>query len=33
VLGDDIAERQRNAQRNLIEQRIVYWMITTERPE
>jgi SAM-dependent methyltransferase len=32
VLGDDTQERQRNAQRNLIEGRLVYWMITAARP-
>jgi ubiquinone/menaquinone biosynthesis C-methylase UbiE len=32
VFGDDTQERQRNAQRNLIERRIIYWMILAERP-
>ena len=30
--GDDAPERVRNGQRNLIEKRIIYWMITAERP-
>ena len=33
VFGDDTHERQRNAQRNLKERRIIYWMITAERPK
>jgi SAM-dependent methyltransferase len=33
VFGDDTHERQRNTQRNLIERRIIYWMITAERPD
>ena len=33
VLGDDAPERQRNSQRNLIEGRTIYWMITAERPK
>lgn len=32
VFGEDTPERQRNAQRNLAERRIIYWMITPERP-
>ena len=31
VFGDDTPERQRNTQRNLVERRIIYWMITAER--
>jgi hypothetical protein len=31
IFGDDAPERQRNSQRNLIETRIIYWMITAER--
>jgi ubiquinone/menaquinone biosynthesis C-methylase UbiE len=33
ILGDDASERQRNSQRNLIEGRTIYWMITAERPK
>jgi ubiquinone/menaquinone biosynthesis C-methylase UbiE len=33
ILGDDAPERQRNSQRNLIEGRTIYWMITAERPK
>jgi ubiquinone/menaquinone biosynthesis C-methylase UbiE len=33
ILGDDAPERQRNSQRNLIERRTIYWMITAERPK
>jgi hypothetical protein len=33
ILGDDAPERQRNSQRNLIEGRIIFWMITAERPK
>jgi hypothetical protein len=33
ILGDDASDRQRNSQRNLIERRIIYWMITAERPK
>jgi SAM-dependent methyltransferase len=33
VFGDDTPERQRNTQRNLVETRIIYWMITAERPK
>jgi len=33
ILGDDASDRQRNSQRSLIERRIVYWMITAERPK
>jgi hypothetical protein len=29
--GEDAPERQRNTQRNLIEGRLIYWMITAER--
>ena len=32
IFGDDSPERQRNSQRNLIEKRTIYWMITAERP-
>ena len=32
VFGDDAPERRRNSERNLIEKRIIYWMITAERP-
>jgi len=32
VFGEDLPERKRNGQRNLIERRIIYWMITAERP-
>jgi SAM-dependent methyltransferase len=32
VFGEDAPERQRNAQRNLIQRRIIYWMIVAERP-
>jgi ubiquinone/menaquinone biosynthesis C-methylase UbiE len=31
VFGDDLPERQNNSRRNLIENRIIYWMITAER--
>jgi ubiquinone/menaquinone biosynthesis C-methylase UbiE len=31
VFGDDTPERQNNSRRNLIEHRIIYWMITAER--
>src|SRR5215510_5980855 len=33
IFGDDAPERQRNSQRNLIERRTIYWMITAERPK
>src|SRR5258708_32952355 len=33
IFGDDAPERQRNSQRNLIEGRTIYWMITAERPK
>jgi sarcosine/dimethylglycine N-methyltransferase len=33
VLGDDTSERQANSRRNLIEERLIYWMITAERPQ
>src|ERR1700757_585656 len=33
VFGDEVPERQRNSLRNLIEGRIIYWMITAERPK
>jgi sarcosine/dimethylglycine N-methyltransferase len=33
IFGDDAPERQRNSQRNLIEQRTIFWMITAERPK
>lgn len=32
VFGEDVPERKRNGQRNLAEKRIIYWMITAERP-
>ena len=32
VFGEDAPERSRNGKRNLIEKRIIYWMITAERP-
>ncbi len=32
VIGNDVPERQLNTQRNLIDRRIIYWMITAERP-
>ena len=32
VFGEDVPERQRNGQRNLLERRVIYWMITAERP-
>ena len=32
IFGDDVPERQRNLQRNLIEGRTIYWMTTAERP-
>jgi hypothetical protein len=31
--ADDAPERQRNSQRNLVERRTIYWMITAERPK
>ena len=33
ILGDDAPERQSNSRRNLTEGRIIYWMITAERPK
>jgi len=33
IFGDDAPERQRNSQRNLVEGRTIYWMITAERPK
>jgi hypothetical protein len=33
ISGGDMQERQRNSQRNLIERRNIYWMITAERPK
>jgi hypothetical protein len=33
IFGDDAPERQRNSQRNLIERRTIFWMITAERPK
>jgi hypothetical protein len=30
---DDAPDRQRNSQRNLIEGRTIFWMITAERPK
>jgi SAM-dependent methyltransferase len=32
VSGEDMPERQANTRRNLIEERLIYWMITAERP-
>ena len=32
VFGDDTPERSGNVRRNLMEERIIYWMITAERP-
>ena len=32
VFGEDVPERKRNGQLNLTERRIIYWMITAERP-
>ena len=31
VFGEDTPERMRNTQRNLIEKRIIYWMIIAQR--
>jgi SAM-dependent methyltransferase len=33
VFGSDAPERQRNSKRNLLEKRIIYWMITAQRPD
>jgi len=33
IFGDDAPERQRNSQRNLVEERTIFWMITAERPK
>jgi len=33
IFADDAPERQRNSQRNLVEGRTIYWMITAERPK
>jgi sarcosine/dimethylglycine N-methyltransferase len=33
IFGDDAPERQRNSQRNLVEGRTIFWMITAERPK
>jgi SAM-dependent methyltransferase len=33
IFGDDAPERQRNSQRNLVEHRTIFWMITAERPK
>ena len=33
IFGDGAPERQRNSQRNLIEGRTIFWMITAERPK
>jgi hypothetical protein len=33
IFGDDAPERQRNSQRNLMEGRTIFWMITAERPK
>jgi len=33
VFGDDTPERQANTRRNLMEERLIYWMITAERPQ
>jgi ubiquinone/menaquinone biosynthesis C-methylase UbiE len=32
ISGEDMSERQANTRRNLIEERLIYWMITAERP-
>ena len=32
VFGEDTPERARNGRRNMMEKRIIYWMITAERP-
>ena len=32
VFGDDASDRRRNGEINLIEKRIIYWMVTAERP-
>ena len=32
IFGDDTAERAKNGSRNLQEGRIIYWIITAERP-
>jgi hypothetical protein len=32
IWGEDAPQRQRNLQRNLMEKRVIYWMITAERP-
>ena len=32
VFGDDASKRRRNGKINLIEKRIIHWMITAERP-
>ena len=33
IFGDDAPETQRNSQRNLTEDRTIFWMITAERPK
>ena len=33
IFGDDAPERQGNSQRNLIERRSIFWMITAEHPK
>jgi len=33
IFGEDAPERQRNSQRNLIEGRTIFWMITAVRPK
>jgi hypothetical protein len=33
IFGDDASERQCNSQRNLMEGRTIFWMITAERPK
>ncbi len=32
VFGEDAPERGRNGRQNLVERRLIYWMITAERP-
>jgi SAM-dependent methyltransferase len=32
VFGDDTPERAANGRKNMVEERIIYWMITAERP-
>jgi hypothetical protein len=33
VSGEDMPQRQANSRRNLMEERLIYWMITAERPK